>query len=91
MGRNDIMYGYILLIFNLPTLKVYDSFPCKGFLDYFESIVNRMAKNILDTNNAHESQNKPKVHTEELRETQVLRQRNLKPIQCLDLCTGVRI
>lgn len=70
IGRND-MYGYIFLVFNLQTLRVYDSFACKGFLNHFESIVNRMAKNILDTSNAHEYQNKSKVYTEELRETQV--------------------
>lgn len=68
----DDMYWYVTLIFNLPTLKVYDSLAWKGFLNYFESIVNSrtsMTKKILDTNNAHESQNKPKDHTEELRET----------------------
>lgn len=59
------MYGYIFLIFNLQTLRVYDSFACKGFLNHFESIVNRMAKNILDTSNAHEYQNKSKVYTKQ--------------------------
>lgn len=38
IGRNN-MYGYIFLIFNLPSLKVYDSLVCKGLLNYFESII----------------------------------------------------
>lgn len=68
------MYGYIFLIFNLQTLRVYDSLAWKSFLNYFESIFNSrtsMTKKIFATSNAHESQNKPKVYTKELRETQV--------------------